>query len=1093
MIRRTFRGLVQLLGALGAGLAILLVLAAWRLSSGPITLAFLSPYIEKALSAEDGSLAIRLDNTILTWAGWERTLDVRVLNVRAVGAGGTAVAVVPELSLSLSVKALIKGVVAPRSIELYRPSLQVARREDGTLEVGFGQGADASDVLSSRLLERLSKEPDEIGPMGYLSRIVVRDADVLIVDRRLDTVWHAPHAEVSLRRDADGIEGEISLDLESAGRVTRVDLLGGYRRSTERLDFGVRFSDLVPATFARLSPHFAALAAAAVPLSGRLLVSLKMDGGVEAVDFEMKGGAGRIDLPAPLAQSVGVAGLTLNGLYRGADQVLTVDQLTVDLGEEGSLLMPAADGHRTPLRSLTARATLDEGGDHLEVTSVEADLGGPTASLTADIRRDGGETRIRAEGTLREVPADDAHLYWPAAWGRDPHAWVTANLSAGRVVEARASVEAVVGAGGDVAITSLTGDMRLAGMTVDYLSPMPKAVRVDGTATFTRQRFDISISKGEVFGLTTNEGHLTFTGLDEYDQYLDLDLVIQGPVKRAIQLIDRKPLGLASKINIDPNQSSGEATTRLKLYFILEKAVTIDQVKVSAVSRMRKLAVANAILGRSISNGDLDLKIDNRSMVVSGKANLGTIPGTLEWRRNFDDKAPVHSIYVLKGTVGDKEREEEFGLTFAPFSPEFISGPIGAEVRWEVLASGQGRMKTKLDLSQASLALPEAGWSKPAGDAGSAEVDLALQGERITGIPSFTVAARDLKARGSVAINAASGRLERLDLAQLAFGRTDLKGAMVAGADGGWTVSVHGPSFDLEPVMDDLFSDDSAPTEPEDKPNLSVAVDLGQVWIGPGQAIHQIRGTMARSAGKWRAVTLAGVLVGDRTLTVRIEPGKDGNRNLTVLSNDAGETLRTFGYYENMIGGDLDIRGTFDDAVPGAPLTGRLTATDFRVIKAPVLAHLVSYVALTGIVDALQGPGLSFSDLDIPFTQHEGVITLKDGRVHGSALGFTASGKIFTHAEVLDVEGTLVPAYAINSALGNIPFIGGLFSGGEKGGGVFAATYKMTGPMEKPKVTVNPLSVLAPGFLRNLFGIFDGADTPSPAAPEPAPKLLAPR
>jgi len=221
----------------------------------------------------------------------------------------------------------------------------------------------------------------------------------------------------------------------------------------------------------------------------------------------------------------------------------------------------------------------------------------------------------------------------------------------------------------------------------------------------------------------------------------------------------------------------------------------------------------NAILGRSISNGELDLKLDNRGMVVSGKANLGTIRGTLEWRRNFDDKAPVRAIYVLKGTLGDKQREEEFGLTFAPFSSEFIHGPIGAEVRWEILASGQGRMKTKLDLSQASLALPDAGWSKPAGGAGSAEVDLALQGERLTGIPSFTVAAGDLKARGSVAINAASGQVERLDLAQLAFGRTDLKGAMVAGADGGWTVSAHGASFDLEPIMENLFADDPAPAE----------------------------------------------------------------------------------------------------------------------------------------------------------------------------------------------------------------------------------------------------------------------------------------
>ncbi len=68
----------------------------------------------------------------------------------------------PELSLSLSVKALLRGIVAPRSIELYRPSLQVTRRPDGTLEVGFGQGEEASDLLSSRLLARLAAEPDEV-------------------------------------------------------------------------------------------------------------------------------------------------------------------------------------------------------------------------------------------------------------------------------------------------------------------------------------------------------------------------------------------------------------------------------------------------------------------------------------------------------------------------------------------------------------------------------------------------------------------------------------------------------------------------------------------------------------------------------------------------------------------------------------------------------------------------------------------------------------------------------------------------------------------------------------------------------------------
>jgi len=66
--------------------------------------------------------------------------------------------------------------------------------------------------------------------------------------------------------------------------------------------------------------------------------------------------------------------------------------------------------------------------------------------------------------------------------------------------------------------------------------------------------------------------------------------------------------------------------------------------------------------------------------------------------------------------------------------------------------------------------------------------------------------------------------------------------------------------------------------------------------------------------------------------------------------------------------------------------------------------------------------------------------------------------------------------YALNSVLGNIPFIGTLMTGTEDGSGVFAATYKMKGPLEDPEVKVNPLSALAPGILRNIFGLL--ADSP---------------
>ena len=86
----------------------------------------------------------------------------------------------------------------------------------------------------------------------------------------------------------------------------------------------------------------------------------------------------------------------------------------------------------------------------------------------------------------------------------------------------------------------------------------------------------------------------------------------------------------------------------------------------------------------------------------------------------------------------------------------------------------------------------------------------------------------------------------------------------------------------------------------------------------------------------------------------------------------------------------------------------------------------------------------------------------------GSELGITASGTVDFAKDAIDINGTIVPAYTINSLLGKIPVIGTIFSG-EKGGGIFAASYKVSGPVEKPVMSVNPLSALAPGFLRNLL------------------------
>ena len=127
-------------------------------------------------------------------------------------------------------------------------------------------------------------------------------------------------------------------------------------------------------------------------------------------------------------------------------------------------------------------------------------------------------------------------------------------------------------------------------------------------------------------------------------------------------------------------------------------------------------------------------------------------------------------------------------------------------------------------------------------------------------------------------------------------------------------------------------------------------------------------------------------------------------------------------------------------------------------------------------MEALGGDGLQFNQLVAPFVSGPDQVRVKGARATGITLGITASGIVDTKNETMDLEGTLIPAYLINSALGRLPIVGPLFSGGQKGGGVFAAQFRVKGNLDKPDVSTNPLSALAPGFLRNIFKAFESKD-----------------
>ena len=1072
MVHGAVRSLFQLLGALFVGLLIAVTVLLWRLTDGPISLSSLVPYIEEALSDPGQGLVVRLDDTVLALGSKGRKLELRAVNVRAYGeTSPDPLASIPEMALTLNGRALIRGELAPNSVTLYRPRLSLVRGIDGQIQWGIGQPDQAAAEPGAgpdpvrRLLDALMGDVEDGQPVRHLQRASIIDGDLLVQDRLLGTDWHAPDVDVTLKRVEDGVAATARLELDLAGETGSIDGSVAFRKDTGEVTGELFLAGIRPAALARLGGPLTQLKLLDLPLAGTVKASGRVDGTLIRLTLDMAGGAGSLDLPAPV------------------------------------------DMHRS-VESVSLKLAAGEGLKSVDLTELGIDFGGPKLVLTGHADGLGGASKVELAATLTQVPFDELPKLWPAIVAPNAREWVLKNMSKGMAHEARATFtgRSASGTFEDLAIDHVGGEIRGDGVTVDYLHPMPVVKNAAAVATFDAKDFKIQVKGGDLYGLKAKEGLIVLSGLDQEDQFADIDLTIEGPAQDAMKVIDNQPLRYAKALGIDPGTVGGQAVARVKLNFPLLKALRLDDVGVKVTATVKGVTLPKVVMGLDLNGGTLDLDIDAKGLDAKGPIILGTIEGDLKWRENFSRNAPFRSRYDVVAPAIDEEQRKELGLDTVPFVAPVLTGPVAAKVSAVLFGGGKGDIEAKVNLSTAQMKLPGLGWRKETRTTGDATVRIKLEDNKLAAVPGFKVIAGDLTANGSVTFTG-EGRVHRVNFDRLAYGgRTDVAGYLTLRPDGpGLDVVANGEQFNAESIVskeDERVGDFDAvrrvgKPKKADLPPMTVTGAVKTMWLSKGGKLSDATAKLKRDANDWFDVTVDGTLSKGKSFHAEIRPSGPKTRTVKVVSDDAGEALRALDTYEHMMGGQLTIEGAYDDSKAEQPLAGKIHIEDYSIVGAPALARLLTVAALTGIVDLLKGEGVGFSTLDAPFTLVDGLLGVKDARAYGAALGITGTGEIDLDAGRIAVEGTVVPAYVLNSALGKIPILGWLVTGGEKGGGLVAFNYSMKGATQDPDVWVNPFSMLTPGFLRNLFNIFDdGSETEArkrEETPKPAPPVELPQ
>jgi len=1081
-------GAVHLLfRVLGAVLFLLLVAAgllAWRLSQGPLPLDLLTPYVEDLLTSPEDDFRLSVGHTQLTWERGDGELDLRASDVRALDADGAVLAAVPEVGIGLQPLGLLRGQVRLSAVEVIGPHIQLRRDSDGIVHFGLWHSGAAdteqeasADVLVEALLRGLNAEGE--GPAASLGAVRVVGADATIIDDVLNATWQVPSASVELLRGTGGgIDLSAQLEVALPDGTTHLDVVGGLDPVTWGVDLEATFANLRPAALAGFSESLAPLGAADLPLAGSVSLTLATTPRlvVEDVAVALTGGAGTLRLPDPVATDYAVRGLTLRASASAATDSILLETLEIVLDRPEGV----------------------EGSGDLE------GMGESIARLSATLGR-GAESGFVVEvaASVENIPVDALPHWWPRPIAPNPREWVTERLSAGVVPRGQWAVTLAGPTLEDMVPTSFSGTLRAEGVDVDYLPPMPKAVGAAAEVTFALDTITATLERGEVPGLggtplRVTGGIIAFHGLDTDKSDAVINLDIEGGLLQALRLIDHQPLGYTSTLGLSPKGASGKVRTDLKLAFPLLANLPLDALTVETSAVITDAFLPGAVFGRDLSEGNLTLAVDTSSLEARGQALIGGVPAGFVWREIFSGK-PHRSHYAVQAVV-EEDKRDVFGLDFPPFTAPFLTGPVKADIELTVVSRTLSTLGAHLDLAGAGISIPGFDWTKAPGVPAQASVSVRMAGGEVREVPNFVVRSPTgsrgpLVAEGRVRLHEDTSDLDRIEFSRVELGETEMAGAVVVRPDGTWDITVKGPAFDATPFLSggrrgpDLHPEAAIVNEGVTLPPLRITGDFDVVWLAEDGTMETVRVDLDRRDDQWRAARLDGLLEGKTPFTYLLTPASpavlDGNRVFSAATEDAGALLRSLDLIGTVRGGRLEASGTVD---PLGKAAGRLLISDYRLVEAPVLAQLLSVAALTGILDALTGEGIAFETLEAPFTYADDVLTLTDFRAHGSSLGLTGAGTIDLGRDELAVGGTLIPAYVFNSLLGKIPIVGGLLSGFEKDGGLFAASYTVRGPTTRPEISVNPLTALAPGFLRNILGLGSPTQEIAPTpTPEPAP------
>ena len=243
-----------------------------------------------------------------------------------------------------------------------------------------------------------------------------------------------------------------------------------------------------------------------------------------------------------------------------------------------------------------------------------------------------------------------------------------------------------------------------------------------------------------------------------------------------------------------------------------------------------------------------------------------------------------------------------------------------------------------------------------------------------------------------------------------------------------------------------------------------IEINFKSINVPLSEKLNNFRLLGVINGGKFVKISSKGDFGNDNFLDISLKNDKKNKKKYLEIYSDITKPLLTeFSFFKGLTGGKLLFTSIFDNDIS----TSKLKIENFKVVNAPGMVKLLSLADLSGLADLAEGEGISFDFLEIKMEKSQGTLQLREILALGPSLSVLMEG--YKDETITSIKGTLVPAKTLNKMISSIPVIGDIVIPKEVGEGLFGISFKMKGPPDKIKTTINPIRTITPRFIQKII------------------------